>query len=167
MPDGLDVGIIQRVIRLIEIDPEPHAFSHLLPVGDIRHDRLTAESREFSDTNSRFDLCFVVALDLALLFQEFFDFMFHRKAVRIPAGFSRYVIALHRLVARENIFKTARQNVVNSRLAIRCRRPFIKAELRSTFCLIQCFLKNVVLTPKLQDLRFEIRPVIASLNFFK
>ena len=161
VPDRLDIGVVERVISLVEIDPEAHTLSHLLPVTDVAHDGFAAALGEFSYTNFLFDLLLIEDTKF------FLNLMLHWKAVRIPTGLTRYVIALHGFVAREDVFEAARQDVVNTRFAIGGRRAFVKAELRSALGLIQRFLKNIMLTPELQHLGFEGRTVVSTLHFFK
>ena len=84
-----------------------------------------------------------------------------------PAGFSGCVITTHSFVARKYIFETARQYVVNARLAIGRGRPLIKTEQRTTLGLRQRLPEDIVLAPKLQHLCLEGWPVVTALNFFK
>jgi len=77
------------------------------------------------------------------------------------------VITLHGLVAREDVLKASSKHMVDTGLAIRRGRPFIKTELWPILGLIQRLLKNVMLTPEFQHLFLEGWSVVSTLHFFK
>ncbi len=72
------------------------------------------------------------------------------ESVRVPAGATWHMVALHSFIARDHVFKCAGLKVVERRFCICCRRSFKKDKLAFWRILLQGLFKNVVLFPKRQ-----------------
>ncbi len=59
------------------------------------------------------------------------------------------------------------KHVVDTGLAIRRRRAFVKTELRTVFGRLERLREDIVLAPKLQHLFFKVWSVVTAINFFK
>ena len=100
-PLRFDIIVVIRNVRIIHIAPVPHAIGHLFPFRGI------LPYGFFTFADERLD---PVRLDLRFMIeaQFLFHFQFHGKPVRIPARFTKNVIALHRAVSRNDVFHYAR-----------------------------------------------------------
>ena len=156
IPDGLDIGVIERVIRFVQVHPEAHTFRHLLPVADVAHDGFTTATRELGDADLLLDFFLIEDAEL------FFDFVLDRQAVRIPAGLARCVVPTHGLVTREDVLERTREDVVNAGLSVCSRRAFVETEARTVFRHRERLLEGLVLTPERKHFFFEGRPVVSS-----
>ena len=83
----------------------------------------------------------------------------------IPPRFSRNVVALHGFVARINIFKASRQNVVNTRPAVCRGRSFVEGEERLSLRLLKTALEDVLFSPEGKNIFLELRPVVTGIDF--
>ena len=77
----------------------------------------------------------------------------------IPASFTDYLVALHRLVTREEILKDSGFNMVSSRLTVCGGRTLIEGPTRGAFTSSDAFGEDRVLLPEGEDLMFGGRQV--------
>ena len=70
----------------------------------------------------------------------------------IPARFTDDLIALHRLIAREEIFKDASFNMVSARFTVGCRRTFIEGPTWGSIAGRDRLSEDRVLFPESEDL---------------
>src|SRR6185503_10008441 len=161
VPDALDVVVVQREVRVVEIDPETHALRHGFPFGDMAHHGRAALRREARDADLLLDTPLVEDAELLL------DLVLDRQAVRVPARFARAVEAAHGLVARIEILERAREHVVDARPAVRRRRPFVEHEFRPRSTVGHYSAEDVLAAPKLEDSLLELGPVITGGNRFE
>ena len=124
-PFGLYILIFICDIGIFHICPETNPVRHLLPFLLI-----------FPDTfltllNKGLDSVF-----LNLLFtidtQQLFNLKLNRQTMRIPAGFSQDMIALHCFISWNNILDNSGQDMADMRLTVCCRRAIIEGEGLST-----------------------------------
>ena len=85
----------------------------------------------------------------------------------IPTAAADHVAAAHHLVAREDIFKGARQGMVHARPTVGRRRPFIENIFGLPFSLLPGFLEDMMAPPKAQDFFFQQRDIQPGRNRFK
>ena len=99
-PHGLDVAIVVGDIGVVHIGPEAHALAHALPFA------LVFPHALFALGDERFH---AILLDLILAVQaeRLFHFQFHGQAMRIPAGLAQHLLALHGLVAGDQVLHRA------------------------------------------------------------
>src|SRR5690606_19215075 len=76
----------------------------------------------------------------------------YRQAMRIPAGFTLYLKALHGFVAAYHIFQSTRNHMVNTGHSICRRRPFVKHKCRRIFSFGNTFLKEISFFPNASPL---------------
>ena len=76
--------------------------------------------------------------------------------MRIPASLAQDVLALHGLVARDQVLESAREHVMQTRATVRRRRPFKEDIALVLLAQLHGLLEGVVLLPELQDLFFEV-----------
>src|SRR5256885_1749592 len=105
------------------VEPVRHPRAQSLPIAPIGEHTLATQAIELGDAE-RFDL--LLAADA----ERLFDFDLDRKAVGVPAGLSRDEKSLHRAMPAEEILDRPREHMVNARLAVRRRRPFVEHERR-------------------------------------
>jgi hypothetical protein len=100
---------------------------------------------EARDAHLSFDTSFVEDAE------GFLDLVFHRQTMSVPTGLARTVKALHRLVAQDEILESARQHMMDARLAVGGRRPFVEDEFGPADAGLQSSAENVLRLPELQD----------------
>ena len=117
-PAGFNVAVFQGDIRVFQVNPEPDAVGHFLPLFDIAKDAFAAAAVEFGDA---------VFLDVALGGQAQFLFYrhFHGQAVGVPAALAGHLIALHGAVAADDILENPGQDMVDPGAAVGGGRPFV------------------------------------------
>src|SRR5207253_2249733 len=64
-PHALDVGVVERPVRVVGVEPHADALGERLEVGDVALHRLTAQAIELADP-VRLDLVLVVDAELLL-----------------------------------------------------------------------------------------------------
>ena len=96
---------------------------------------------------------------LALEAELLLDLDLHRQAVRVPAGLALHVVALHRLVAREEVLEDARDDVVDAGLAVGRGRALVEDEERRVVAALEALLEDVVSLPELEYAGVERREV--------
>ena len=67
----------------------------------------------------------------------------------IPTCFASYILTLHRLITREDIFKYARFDVVRSGHSIGCWGTFIESPRLRTFSCLRARLENRIGAPEI------------------
>ena len=152
-PAGLDVVVVPGDVGVLHVRPEADALAHAGPLFHVAADALLAAFVEGGDAE-RFDLGLGLQAELLL------DLQLHRQSVCVPARFSRHGVALHRLIARDQVFEDARHHVVDARPVVRRRRAFIEDEeaiarqagLRRALHALQ---EDGVLLPEIEDALFE------------
>ena len=88
-------------VRVIHVYPVTEAVAHVFPLVGVFPDRLLT----FFYKRLYAVLFYIL---LAVKTEFFLDFEFDGKPVRIPARFTKNVIALHRAVSRNDVFHYAR-----------------------------------------------------------
>ena len=134
---------------MLGVDPVSDAIGHALPFLNIFPHRLPAQSIEFGDTEF-LDVLLAFRADLLL------DLELYRQPMRIPASLAQDVLALHGLVARDQVLESAREHVMQTRATVRRRRPFKEDIALVLLAQLHGLLEGVVLLPELQDLFFEV-----------
>ena len=143
-PHRLNIVVLERDIRVLQVDPVAHDPGHFLPVNFVLPHRLFAFIVELRDAELD-DLVFVFKAE------RLFDFDFDGEPVRIPAGFPMHPEPPHGLVPAYKVFQCAAHDVVNPRPAIRCRRALVEGEFRSAVTRRDALVENMPLVPELQD----------------
>ena len=136
-------------IGVIHVHPEADRAGEILPHALVLPDAFLT----FIDERLQavgFNLIFAVDV------QQFFHFQLHRQAMRIPAGLARHLLALHGLVAGQQIFDDAGQHMADVRLAVRRRRAIIKNIRRSLAAGFHAFFKYMLLLPILLHFFFTV-----------
>ena len=118
-PHRLDVGVVERAVRVLEVDPVADPLGQPRPVVEELEHGLAALLVELGDA---------VALDVGLLREAelLLDRDLDRQAVAVPAGLALDVAPAHGLVAREDVLEHARQDVVGARAPVGRRRPLVE-----------------------------------------
>jgi hypothetical protein len=161
VPDALDVVVVQREVRVLEVHPEPHALRHGFPLGDMAHHGRAALVRELGDSDFLLDAPLVEDPEL------FLDLVLDGQAVRVPACFTRAMKTAHRLVARVEVLEGPREYVVDARAPIRRRRPFVEYELRTCGTLGHDAAEDILAAPELEYPLLELRSVVAGGDGFE
>ena len=151
-PFRLNIVVIVGNIRMLHVSPEsdlvgklfPHAF--IFPYG------------LFAFFDERFNPIFldlILALDADLLF----NLDLHRKAVGIPAGFSRNFLPLHAVITRNHVLDSACQNVSDVRLAVCCRRSVVKHVHRMSLIFLHTLVEGIIFLPELFNLILTLNKI--------
>ena len=159
-PLGLDIVVVVGDVGVLHVRPEADAFGHILPHTLVFPDGFLALFDERLDT---------VGLDLILAVQTqlLFNLQLDRQAVRVPAGLAGDRLALHRLIARNQILDGARLDVADVRLAVGRGRAVVERKDVAALAQIDGFLKDLVLFPELEDFLFTAEKIQRRGNLFK
>ena len=157
-PLGLDIIIVVSDVRVFHIHPVAHAVGHFLPLGLVLPHAFLALTDKRLDT-VLLDILFAVHAELL------FDFEFDGQTMSIPAGFTRGVIAFHRLETRDNILHDARENMTDMRLAVSGRGSVVEREFFAVLGLFQRFFENAILFPELQHFFFAADEIHIGIDF--
>ncbi len=135
---------------MIHVHPVGHAVAHLAPVGDVAEDRLAAQAVELLDA---------VALDVGLArkAQLFLYLDLDGQTVRVPAALALDAVALHGLVARDQILESPRQHVVEAGPAVGRRRPLVEDERVVLRSLLDRPLERPRPAPEREHLLLQLR----------
>ena len=144
-PFGLDVVVLIGDVGVLHVRPIPDAIGEAFPFALILPNALLALLDEFLDA-IRLDLFLAVQAELL------FHLQLHRQAVRVPPGLAQDIIAIHRLIAREEVLDAARQHMADVRLAVGRRRTVIEGIVRLALPLLLRLFEDVLLFPKIQNL---------------
>ena len=114
--------------------------------------------------NKRFK---AVPLDLLLAVQSqaLLYLQLHRKSVRIPAGLSRYHIALHCPVSRNHIFNDTRQHMADMGFSVGRGGAVIECVGFALFTAVDAFFKDLVVFPELLDVFFSFYKIKVCRDF--
>ena len=157
-PFGLDKIIFIGDIRMLHIRPETDDIGELLPHALVLPDRLTALADE------RLHAVFLNLL-LAIESQSLLDLELNRQAMRIPAGLAQNILALHGLIARQQILDDTREHMADMRLAIRRRRTIVKRKGIISLTLINRLLRDIMFLPELLNFPFSPDKVKIRIHF--
>ena len=156
-PHRLDVGVVERAERVVEIDPEPDPLGQPVPLLQIGRDRLAAALVELGDPEA---LDVGLALEAELLLDRDLD----GEAVAVPARLARHMEAAHRLVARIDVLEHARQHVMGRRRPVRRRRALVEDPLGRALAPAQRLREDVALAPAGEHLQLELREGALSID---
>ena len=167
VPDGLDspphrfdVRVVVRHVRVVHIHPETQALSHAPPFLLVLEHRFLAFVDEIPDS-------VLLYLRLAAYAQVLFDFQFHRKAVRIPSGLARHLVAFHGLVPQNNVLHRTRQHMPRMRQPVSCGRPLKEHESGRTLPLGNASFEHTPAFPSLKDLPFHSGKIHGCIDFLE
>ena len=151
-PDGLDVVVVVGDVGMLHVRPVADAVAHLLPLGLVLPDGFLALLDEGLDA---------VLLDLGLAVdaQGLFDLQLHGQAVGVPAGLAEDLVALHGLVARDQVLDGARLHVADVGPAVGRGRAVEEREDRRALALGERLFHDAVRAPELQDLLLALDEV--------
>ena len=155
-PHRFDVGVVERVVGISHVHPEPHALGHALPVADVAHHRFAAPPGELGHPDLTFDLGLVEDPELLL------DLVLDRQAVGVPSGLARAVVALHVLEAGEDVLEGAGEDMVDAGPPVGGRWSFVPAVERPALARALRRVEHVVLAPQGEYLLFELHAVVAA-----
>ncbi len=133
-------------VGLGKIDPEADTLGQLFPFLRVDENRIDALADELLNP----------VLEDALLagdLERLLDLDLHRQPVGVPARLARHPETAHGLVARENIFDDARQDVPIVGHAISGGRPLVENEGLRAGALLEAFCENLPLFPEGDDVR--------------
>ncbi|MPN06937.1 hypothetical protein SDC9_154194 [bioreactor metagenome] len=158
-PDALDVVILIGDVGVFHIRPETDAVGHGFPFGLVFPDRLFAFLDERLDAVG-FNLLLAVEAELL------FHFDLHGQAMGIPAGLAQHVVALHGLVARNDVLDRARQHMADVRLAV-CRRRTVEEGIGlCALAKTDALLEDLLILPKREHLFFARHKIQFARYFF-
>ena len=148
-PDRLDVLRVERPVGVAEVDPEPDALRHRVPVLDVAENHLAAPGVELGDPEP---------LDVGLggEAQLGLERELHRKAVAVPAALALDEVPAHRPVAGEDVLEHAREHVVDSRRPVGSGWPFVKAPAGRVLPASYRFREHLALAPALEHALLEL-----------
>ena len=158
-PFRLDVVVVIGDVGIFHVGPVTDAVRHDLPLGEVFPDAFLALPDERLDPVG-FDLRFSVDAQKVLHFQ------FDRQAVRVPAGFAQHIVALHRVVARNDVLERTGQDMADMRFSVGGRRTVIKGKGLSAFAKRDALLEDVVFLPEGKDFRFAVDELHVGGDFF-
>ena len=160
-PLRFDIVVIVCDIGVLHIGPEADLLRELLPHALVFPDRFLALLNERLQTIGH-DLFLLVLLRDA-------DFLLHlklhREAVRIPAGLSRNLLPLHRMVAGNHILDDTGFHMTDMRLAVCRRRAVIKHINRMTFVFLDTLLEDLMIRPELCRILFALHEIQIGIDF--
>ena len=151
-PDRLNILVREGDVGMGEIDPVAHALGEVFPFRFILPDGLPALLVEFR--HAKFE-----NVILMLESQRFLDLDLDGQTVRVPAGLPVDPVAAHGLVPADEVLEGPADDMMNSRLAVRGRRPFIKCKAGAPRAGRNALLEHLVLPPEVQDAEFELRVI--------
>ena len=159
-PFAFDVIVMVGDVGMLHVAPVADGVAHLFPFVQVFPDGLLAGLDERLDA---------VLLDLLLAVEAelLFNLQLDRQAVGIPAGLTQDGIALHRAIARDEVFHRAGQDMADMRLAVRGRRAVIERIVRAPVAQRQGFLKNIVLLPESEHFFFAPEEVEIRFNLIE
>ena len=118
-PLGFDVIVVISHIGIVHVRPEAHFAGELFPHSLIGPDGFLALLDKRLDAIG-FDLILSLDADLLLHFQ------LYRKAVGVPSGFSRDLLALHGMITRDHVLDDSGLNMADVGLSIRSGRTVVE-----------------------------------------
>ena len=144
-PLGLDVVVIVCDKRMLHVSPETYGAGEILPHALVFPDAL------FTFADERIQ---AVLLDLLLAVQtqHLLDLQLYRKSVGIPAGLSRYHVALHGAVSGDHILDNTGQHMADMGFTIGGRRSVVEGVGLAFLAAVHALLENVIFIPELFNL---------------
>ncbi len=139
-PERLDIFIFEGDVRRGQVDPKGHTVGELLPLADDLQCGGATELVELFHAKG-FDLRF--AGDA----QTLFNFDFNRQPVGIPAAAALDIVALHGLVAREDVLERARQDMVDAGATVGGGGAFKEDILGATLTFAHAALEDITVAP--------------------
>ena len=157
-PLGLDVVIFIGDIGMLHVDPVADLLGHLFPLVQVLPHALFALADEGLDA---------VFLDLGLAVQAqgLFHFQFNGQAVGIPAGLAQHALALHGLVARDQVLDNAGFDMADMGLAVCGRRSVKEGKAFASIPVMIGLADDVLLIPHLRDSLLPGNKIHVSRNF--
>ena len=146
---------------MVVVLPEPHALAEKPPVLDVLVDALPAELVEPLHPDLVFDL------ELARDVEFLLDLDLDREAVRVPAGLSLDVEALHRLVAAEQVLERAGQDVMGGRFPVGGGRTLVEDKAGPALAQLQRLLEGAFLLPSRHELSLQLREADSWIDFIE
>ena len=146
-PHRFDVVVVIGDVGVFHVGPEAHALGHALPFALVLPDALLALLDEGLDA---------VLLDLLLAVQaqQLLDLQLHRQAVGVPARLAGDQLALHRVVAGQQVLDGAGLDVADVGLAVGGRRAVVEGPDLLALPVLHGLLEDVVVVPELDDFLF-------------
>ena len=146
-PHRFDVVVVIGDVGVFHVGPEAHALGHALPFALVLPDALLALLDEGLDA---------VFLDLLLAVQaqQLFHLQLHRQAVGVPARLAGHQLALHRVVAGQQVLDGAGLDVADVGLAVGGRRAVVEGPDLLALPVFHGLLEDVVVVPELDDFLF-------------
>lgn len=147
-PDGLHVGGIHRAVGLGQVDPVAHPLGHVLEGVHVPEHRRAAPVVELGDA---------VRLDVLLAGQAelFLDGHLDGQAVAVPARLAGHAVALHRLVAGEEVLEDAGLDVVHAGHAVGGGRALVEDPVGAAGVLLDRALEDLAVPPAVEHLVFK------------
>ena len=157
-PLGFDIVVLISDIGMLHVGPEAYCGGKVFPHAFVFPDALFTLFDERLHTVS-FDLIFAVEAELTLYFD------LDRKAVGVPAGFTRYHVAFHGTVSGDHVLDDTCQDMADVRLAVCCGRSVIEGVGGAVLTVFHTFFEDLVVFPELFDLFFPLNEVEGGVNF--
>ena len=159
-PLGFDVVVLIGDVGILHVAPEADAVGHLLPHALVLPHGFLALPDEGLQA---------VLLDLLLAVQAqlLLDLQLDGQAVGVPAGLAQHVLALHGLIARDQILDGAGLDVADVGLAVGRRRAVKEGEGVLTLAQVDALFEDLVFFPELQNLLLAGKEVHRGGNFLK
>ena len=145
LPDRLDIIVLIGDVRVLHVRPVTHALGHTFPFALVLPHAFLALLDEGLDA-VLFDIL------LAVHAEQFFHFQLDGKPVRIPARLAQDVLALHGLIAGDDILHHAGEDMPDVRLSVRRGRAVVKGKLLVPLVALHALPEHVVLLPEGDDL---------------
>ena len=138
---------------MLHVRPEADPVGHVLPFVQVFPDGFLALLDEGLDA-------VFLNLLLAVDAQQLFHFQLHRQAVGVPSGDAQDGLALHGLVAGEEVLDGAGLHMADVGAAVGRGRSVVEGELLGRFVAqVEAALHDVVVLPELQHFFFTRRKV--------
>ena len=148
-PHRLDVGLIERPVGVLQVEPEADPLGQPVPVLDVGEHRLAAGGVECLDPDLLLDLR--LRGDAELLFDGDLD----GEAVAVPPALALDAVAAHGLKAGIDVLEDAREDVVDSGRPVGRRRALVEDPLLGFLAQAQGLREDVALMPAREDLELE------------
>ena len=159
-PDGFDVVVVVGDIGVVHVRPEADAVGHLFPLALVLPDGF------FALLDERLDAVLFNLL-LAVQAQQLFHFQLHRQAVGVPTGLAQNVLALHGLIAGNEVFDGAGFDVADVGLAVGRGRAVEEGKFLAALAVFDGFFKDAVVLPERFDLGLALDEIEIRGNLFK
>ena len=143
-PDRLDVGVLERVVGVVGVDPEADPLGELRPLVDVAQHRLAALGVELGHA---------VALDVLLRLEAelLLDLELDRQAVAVPPALAPRMLAAHRVEAREHVLEHATEHVVRAGAPVGGGRALVEHVGLGALAAADRLVEHVALAPALEN----------------